>query len=244
MSKNIFMLSAAVLVLFLSACSHKPMSDKAKKEAVYNAIINTSYISKGKANELLKETETNIGTDEFSKITSITDVLQNVDAIVCYSAMDGTDYYALYTYVNSMFALVRIRRDNLMDGDLVYTRGMYDCRAYIKSADEKGCRLVLENWNGTLMYEEAFKLEALTDDGEWETVSEVSGLYRKKIGQVSKEFDLAWYADGESIPEGRYRLTLPVLCFRSKWDENIWDYVMYNESIKLSCEFDIEQKAH
>ncbi len=240
MRKIALLLFSVTYLFLLSACSYKPMSGEAKKEAVYNALKNTSYMSKWKANKLLKETEANIGTVEFKNITFIANVIQNVDSIVCYTDMDGTDYYALYTYINKLFELVRIRKDNLMDGDLVYIRGINDCRAYIKSADKKGCCLVLENWNGTLMYEEAFKLEAQNDNGDWETVREIAGSNRSKIGQVSKEFDLVWYPGDESIPEGRYRLTLPVLCQRSKWNVDIWDFEMYSEYLNISCEFDVE----
>jgi hypothetical protein len=77
-----------------------------------------------------------------------------------------------------------------MDGDLVYTRGEHDCRAYINTVNENGCALVLENWNGSLVYEMAYKLYIQTENGEWEAVTEVSGSHRSRIEQVRKTFDL------------------------------------------------------
>ncbi len=238
MRKLGFFYAILLSLSLLSACSGGHMNGEMRKKA-FRSIPAIAKEPENGALSLLEETETALGMHDFKAITGINSVLQNVDCIVRFETADETDYYALYARMNGALELVRIRRDNLLDGDLVYTRGERDCRFYIKEIDRDGCSLVLENWNGALLYELAYELESLTDEGEWKLLAEVPGTWRSKIEQESREYHIAWPSE-TSLPSGRYRLTLPVVCLRVEWKPDGQSGERYTENIRLSCEFDLE----
>ena len=126
--KKISMLLALVIIIFsFSGCSPKTLSEDMKEKklctALFTKIGNPQVVT---AKRLLNETEKALKTTEFSKIQEIPDVLQYFDKTVYFKTKDGKEYYALLKNIESNLELVRIRENNFMDGEVVWTNSDID----------------------------------------------------------------------------------------------------------------------
>jgi hypothetical protein len=117
----------AAVIIFAFADRSKALSDREELEAFASAMY--PYVIDMKdfkatalkiSGRLLDETEEALGMYEFKSIWGLSDVLQSFDAVVCFQTPDGTVYYALYKKIDSIRELVRIRKDNFMDGEVVW----------------------------------------------------------------------------------------------------------------------------
>ncbi len=118
----------AAVICFAFADRSKALSDREELEAFAYAMY--PYVMDMKdfkasalkiSGRLLDETEEALGIYEFKSIWGLSDVLKSFDVVVCFRTLDGTVYYALYTKIDSIRELVRIRKDNFIDGEVVWT---------------------------------------------------------------------------------------------------------------------------
>ena len=220
----------ALALLLLSACSQKPMAEEEK-------IKNLQYILKSdddeKIIELLKQTEEAIGISEYKNIRGLDSDIEKIDYTVCFSAIDGSNYYAHYTneFKRSFPILMRIRKDNFMDGELIWNIADQGIHVTVKQNNDRRCFVLIENWNGTLEFSMSFRIYKKVGE-DWETAAEVSGIRNKEIKTGFHTLMFDWYDAYGSLGEGSYKIVIPAHCHRYDTEGQ-----EYEEDIELSAEF-------
>ena len=116
------MFIAISLILLLSACSQKPMTEEEKIRAVNEIFYKGKEYKIEDAAWILKETEEALGISEFKGIWRLYVHLMGISDTVCYEAMDGTEYYALYSDHTVSQPTLRLIRKDYYNGETIWNR--------------------------------------------------------------------------------------------------------------------------
>jgi hypothetical protein len=231
------MFIALSLILLLSACSPKPMTEKGKIDTIQGVF---SDYKREKAVAVLKENEAIIGTSELISISGInqSDILRNVKYIVSFRTMDKTYYYGLYSIYHDNSAgalLMRVRKGDMLTGEVIWNREDQDELMTLLYYNTTRCYVFMEHRSGSLEYDMSFRLEKEID-GEWEEIAFIQANTPKKLkrDETARE-KFIWEDDCGSLYPGTYKIIVPVT--HRGFDA---EHKSYEKQLELTAEFIIE----
>jgi 5-hydroxyisourate hydrolase-like protein (transthyretin family) len=221
------------LIIFLSGCTQKPMTEEEKIKAVNEIFFKGIDTKLEAAAQTLKEAEEAIGTTEIKGIWVLDVYFRGISDTVCFEALDGTKYFAQYSYHTISEPSLRLVRKDYYDGEIIWKRAAKESSIKILEYNKKFCYIRLDNWDGRLEYDKAFRLEKLNNK-EWEQVADVEGNTQAEIEEGARKLLLTWQFVCGSLEEGTYKLIFPVVSYMTDNDGN-----EYEKNIELSAEFKI-----
>ncbi len=232
MRRAVIIITVVFLLLSFNSCKTRTVKDN-EKLADYIKAISVGYedYEKEKASALLKEVENIVGTAEFTKIKNTAEGITYIDCIVCFTLTDGTKYFALYCRFTDGLVLLRIRKDNYIDGEVIWRRPEEGCVLSEVYLWQNYCVAVLEQKAGYSKFSLSYRLEILDSGGNWKLLADVIKDNNYRLGEDKRKVYFT-LPEGLTLQSGHYRMTIPVTYTPA--DEKDWVL-----ELDLSCEFNI-----
>jgi hypothetical protein len=106
----------------LAGCSASPLGEEEELKSYCSAVFKErdGKAEMSIAERLLGETEEALNITEFKDIWGLYGVLEHFDTVVCLKGMDDTVYYSLIKRIDDRREVVRIRKDSVIDGEIVW----------------------------------------------------------------------------------------------------------------------------